>query len=108
VYKRQIYIWAGVFVFLGVANSKWLLSENLQIFSTINTGIGALSNVILNYFLIKSYGINGAAWATMISYALSAYLLLFVYKKTRIGFYNLTKSLLFITISKRLGDLNKS
>ena len=91
----SIHIWAGVFVFLGVASGKWLLTENLQIFSTINTSIGAIVNIILNYILIKSMGINGAAISTLISYFIAAYLCLSFFDKTRINFVNLTKSLFF-------------
>jgi O-antigen/teichoic acid export membrane protein len=89
----SIHIWAGVFVFLGVASGKWLLTENLQIFSTINTSIGAIVNIVLNYILIKNMGINGAAISTLISYSIAAYLCLSFFEKTRINFINLTKSL---------------
>ena len=91
----SIHIWAGVFVFLGVASGKWLLTENLQIFSTINTSIGAIVNIVLNYILIKNMGINGAAISTLISYFIAAYLCLSFFDKTRINFINLTKSLFF-------------
>jgi len=94
----MIHIWAGVFVFLGVASGKWLLSENLQIFSTVNTSIGMIVNVWLNYILIPKIGVLGAAWATLISYFVAAYLCLLFFKKTRINFVNLSKSLLFIRI----------
>jgi O-antigen/teichoic acid export membrane protein len=94
----MIHIWAGVFVFLGVASGKWLLSENLQIFSTANTSIGAVSNVTLNYILIPKIGIIGAAWATLISYFIAAYLCLMIWNKTRINFKNLSKSLLFMRV----------
>ncbi len=89
----SIHIWAGVFVFLGVASGKWLLTENLQVFSTINTTIGAIVNIALNYILIKNMGINGAAISTLISYFIAAYLCLSFFDKTRINFINLTKSL---------------
>jgi O-antigen/teichoic acid export membrane protein len=94
----MIHIWAGVFVFLGVASSKWLLTENLQIFSTINTTIGAIVNIILNYIFIENYGIEGSAWATLISHFVAAYLSLLFWNKTRINFINLSKSLFFIGI----------
>ena len=94
----MIHIWAGVFVSLGVASGKWLLIENLQIFSTINTTIGAITNVILNYFLIKKLGSAGAAWATLISYFISAYFCLLLWKRTKVNFIKLTKSLFFIRI----------
>jgi len=94
----MIHIWAGIFVFLGVASGKWLLSENLQIFSTVNTSIGAIVNIWLNYILIPKIGVSGAAWATLISYFVAAYLCLLFFKKTRINFANLSKSLFFIRI----------
>lgn len=94
----SIHIWAGVFVFLGVANSKWLLSENLQIFSIINTMIGVVINIVLNYYLILYYGIVGAAVSTLISYFVAAYLCLFLFNKTRKNFIKITKSLFIIRI----------
>ena len=94
----MIHIWAGVFVFLGVASGKWLLSENLQIFSTVKSSIGMIVNVWLNYILIPKIGVLGAAWATLISYFVAAYLCLLFFKKTRINFANLSKSLFFIRI----------
>jgi O-antigen/teichoic acid export membrane protein len=97
----MVHIWAGVFVFLGVASGQWLLSENLQIFSTMNTTIGAIVNIGLNYMLIPRMGIEGSAWATLISYCIAGYLCLLIWKKTRINFIHLTKSLLFITIFTR-------
>jgi len=99
----RIHIWAGVFVFLGVASSFWLVNENLQIFSTLNTLIGAFSNIGLNYFLIDSIGIQGAAWATLISYALAAYISLSFWDRTRINFICLSKSIIF----KRVFDDKK-
>jgi O-antigen/teichoic acid export membrane protein len=92
----MIHIWAGLFVFLGVASGKWLLTENLQIFTTINTIIGAIVNVLLNYILIQKIGVAGAAWATLISYFIGSYLSLLFWKQTRKNFINLSKSLLFI------------
>ena len=94
----MIHIWAGVFVFLGVASGKWLLTENLQIFSTINSTIGAVVNILLNYILIQKLGVEGAAWATLISYFVAAYLSLLFWSKTRMNFINLSKSILFIRI----------
>ena len=98
----MIHIWAGIFVSMGVAGTRWLLCENLQIFLTINTIIGAIVNIGLNYVLIPRLGIEGAAWATLISYCVAAYLCLIIWKKTKINFINLTKSILFITMFQRI------
>ena len=97
----MIHIWSGVFVFLAVANERWIICENLQKFLAINTIIAAIVNIGLNYILIPKFGIEGAAWATLISYCLAGYLCLLIWKKTRISFINLTKSLLLITVLKK-------
>jgi O-antigen/teichoic acid export membrane protein len=94
----SIHIWAGVFVFLGVVSGKWLLIENLQIFSTINTVIGAITNVLLNYIFIHELGVFGVAWATLISYFIAAYFSLVFWKKTRKNFLNISKSFFFVRI----------
>jgi O-antigen/teichoic acid export membrane protein len=64
----QIHIWAGIGIFLGVALSQYLISENLNIINFFMTLASAVLNIILNLFLIKAWGINGAAFATLISY----------------------------------------
>ena len=66
----------------------------------VNTFIATITNIGLNYILIPKFGIVGAAWATIISYFLVGYLCLLIWKKTRINFINLTKSLFFITLFK--------
>ena len=88
-----IHIWALVFVFLGLSSTKWMISENLQIYSTINTTIGAIINIVLNYYLIDYMGIEGAAWATLISYFFASYFCLLFWKKTRVNFINISLSL---------------
>jgi O-antigen/teichoic acid export membrane protein len=87
-----IHIWASVFVFVGVASDKWLLTEGLQIYSAINGLIGALMNIALNLVLIPRLGIVGAAWATLISYSFSSYFCLAIWRKTRPNFLAVTLS----------------
>ena len=67
------HIWASPFVFLGVARSKWLMSENLTLFHLATTVCGAVANIVLNWYLIPLYGGMGAAIATVISYAVSSH-----------------------------------
>jgi len=76
----RIYIWAGVSTFLGVASFQYLLVENYTKISFLSTFIGAIINVILNIILIPRYGINGAAIATVISYFVSAFLIVLIPK----------------------------
>jgi PST family polysaccharide transporter len=62
--------------------SKWLLAENLVVFSLTTHGIGAIVNVCLNFWLIPLYQGQGAAIATVISYAFASYLVLFFHRST--------------------------
>ena len=88
-----IHIWAGIFVFMRAAFSKWILIENALVFSLVTQGIGAIINIILNYFLIPKIGVEGAAYATLFSYASSSFLSLFLYRKTRGVFFMMLKSI---------------
>ena len=90
----MIHIWAGVFVFLGVASSKWFLSENLQKYSFYRTLAGAIINIILNYILIPIYGIYGAAFATLVSQVIASYLFNMTNKKLRHTFLLQTNAIL--------------
>lgn len=67
----QIYAWAGVFVSLGTASGKWLYAESLEKIVFFRTLLGALLNVIANFFLIPQGGIEGAAWGSLLSFALA-------------------------------------
>jgi len=104
----MIHVWAGVFVFLGVASSNWFLTENLQTYSMINTTIGAVINIALNYILISKIGVEGAAWATLIAYFSASYFCLLLFDKTRINFINITKSfnLIWILYDKNIFKKN--
>jgi O-antigen/teichoic acid export membrane protein len=75
-----ISIWSNMFVFLGVASSQYLLTENYTHISFYRTFLGAISNVILNVFLIPLYGIDGAAFATVISYCISTFFIVLIPK----------------------------
>lgn len=76
----MIHIWAGVNVAMGTVWSKWILNENKQIIATYGHFIGALLNIILNLYFIKHYGVEGAAFATLLSYFLSAFFVYTLYK----------------------------
>ena len=97
-----IHIWAGVFVFLGVASAKWFIIENLQMLTLQKTFYGMITNIILNFILIPKYGIQGAAFATLASQATADYIVDFFYIKTRKVFYMKSKSIFFINILRKV------
>ena len=93
-----IHIWTAVFVFLGVASSKYLLAENFIKKTFYRTFIGALLNIIMNYYLIGIIGIQGAAISTLISHFFAAYFYDILDKDLRIMFIMKTKSLFFYSL----------
>lgn len=90
-----IHIWAGVFVFMRALFSKWIIVEDVLVFSLLSHGIGAATNVALNLLLIKHYGGYGAAVATLISYAAASYFALFLASRTRPIAIMMTKAMVF-------------
>ncbi len=80
-----IYIWAGVPVFLGTANSQFLINENFTKISLARTVIGMVLNIALNFLLIPAYGLIGSAWATLISYFISVFFIILIPKSRSEG-----------------------
>ncbi len=90
-----IHIWAGLFVFMRALLSKWLIAEGLYSMSLLTHGVGAIINILLNYFLIPLWQGEGAAIATIISYASAGYFSLFFHSSTRPMAIIMTRSLIF-------------
>ena len=87
-----IHVWGGVFIFMRALFSRWILIEGALMFSLITQGLGALANIGLNLLLIPRYGGEGAALATVLSYAIASWVALLAHPKTRPVFYMMTKS----------------
>lgn len=96
-----IHIWTGLFVSLGVARETWLTTEGLMKFTAVTTAIGALINVVLNYFLIDSYGGLGAAFATVVAQFIASYAAGAFYAKTRRIFLSQTKAITLFGLTSR-------
>jgi PST family polysaccharide transporter len=91
----SIYIWSAVFGFFGWAKNIWIIAEGYTTYALITTSCGALMNLLLNLWLIPSYGGNGAAIATVISYAFTDYIICFLYPPARKLGWSMTKALTF-------------
>ncbi|MBW2737768.1 MAG: flippase [Deltaproteobacteria bacterium] len=96
----SIHIWAGVFVFLGVASGKWFITENFMKLSFYRTFLGAIGNVVFNLIFIPILHIKGAAIGTLLANLLAAYFFDVINLKTRKTFLMKTKSLCFIGVKK--------
>jgi len=78
-----ILIWNCVFIYLLVANGKWIIIENNQRIWLWIAPVGCLINVLGNFVLIKEYGIKGAAAATIITQFFTAHLAFAFCRKTQ-------------------------
>jgi O-antigen/teichoic acid export membrane protein len=96
----MIHIWAGIFVFLGVASGSWFNNENLQQYSFYRTVLGALINIGLNLALIPRFGVVGAAIATVIAQSIAALFFDLYTTKTRIAFFMKIKTVYFAGLIK--------
>lgn len=87
----QIHVWAGCFIFIRALISQHLIITGNEPLSLLSHGVGAILNVVLNLVLIPRYGIEGAAWATLISYAYASFFFLFFARTTRQHLWQLCK-----------------
>ncbi|WP_155866697.1 flippase [Colwellia sp. PAMC 21821] len=62
-----IQIWSSVFIGLLMVSNKWLLAENKTKFIFIRGSAGAVINVGLNYIYIPIYGVQAAAYTSLIT-----------------------------------------
>jgi len=73
-----VLIWSEVPIFFGVVVGNALVAIRKQKYMPIGALVGAIVNVILNLVLIPRYGPLGASWATVISYSIAIFFLLFI------------------------------
>jgi PST family polysaccharide transporter len=97
-----IHIWTSVFVFFGVVNGKWFLTENLQKLVFLRALSGAILNIILNFILIPFYGGLGAAIATLLSAIFVNLIIDGLTHRTRVLFIMKLKSLNIFTSIKNV------
>lgn len=67
--------WAVAFAAIGHITSRYFTVEKKENKIFIRTFSALIINVCLNFFLIPAYGIEGAAWATLISLIFSGYII---------------------------------
>jgi PST family polysaccharide transporter len=89
-----VHAWAGVFVALGVGQGTWNVCEGLTRLALVRTLGGAALNIALNLVLIPRFGVLGAAFATVVSFALSAYVLNAFDRRTRVIFRMQTEAMM--------------
>jgi len=67
-----VHVFANIPVALGVMQTIWIVNERKNIIFFNKAIVGAISNVVMNIFMIPLYGAFGAALATVFSQLVSA------------------------------------
>lgn len=79
----KIYAWSTAFSYLGVSRTIWMQCNNKTKYEVHIALFGAITSVVLNFLLIRSFGIIGAAIAAVLTQLLTNFIFLFTMKETR-------------------------
>lgn len=79
----NVYVMSTIFVYWRALVSKWIIDQGLYKYSLYSHLVGAVVNVVLNYFFISKFGLLGAAYSTFVSYFFSTLLIFTVSKESR-------------------------
>ena len=63
----QICVWFTTFSYMGAVRNIWILGEGKQKYLWIINLGGACANILLNAILIPYFGVNGAAFASLVT-----------------------------------------
>lgn len=91
----SIAIWYSTFATLGVARGNWLVCEDKNQYAKWFVLFGAIVNLVLNFVLIPSLGMNGAAIATLITQIVVCFVGPAVFKATRENAVQMLKAFVF-------------
>lgn len=91
----RVIVWYTSFSYLGVARIIWSVCENKQSYEKYFALIGALLNIVLNYFLISQFGAIGAALATLITQVVTNVAVPYIIRGTRQNSILIFEAILF-------------
>lgn len=97
----RVHIWSLVFVSIGVGFRQLMIIENKMVFLLLTTILGALTNIVLNVWLIPLYSFYGAVVSLVLSQGIAGYMSTLLYPETRRLFYSQTRALFLIDFLKR-------
>lgn len=89
-----------VFVFMRLAASQWLIINSHQQIVYYQNGFAIILNILLNFWLIPLYGIDGAAISNLVTYFVAFYISLLLSKPARVLFNMQSRALIFSFIYK--------
>ena len=79
----RLVVWYTTFSYIGSVRNIWILAEGKQKYLSVINLSGAGANVLLNYLLIPSMGIHGAALASLITQIFTNVIISYLIKPIR-------------------------
>lgn len=76
----SIYIWSTIWFSIGFVLHYFLINENKTHILFWSSLFAMVVNIGLNLYLIPSYGVIGAAWATFVSYMILSLPVIYIFK----------------------------
>jgi len=89
----SLVVWYSAFSYFGSINNMYMVAEYKAKWVQITTLAGAVCNVVLNYLLIPAWGIMGAAMASLLTQFVANFLIMWIVKDLRPGFYNMIRGI---------------
>ena len=83
----SVLVFVIVFVFQGIAQSLWVVNNNVRIANLIGTFLAALISIIANLFLIRKFGIMGAVFSYLLAQGASVVLFPCLFRRDLFDLY---------------------
>lgn len=86
VSSLSLIVWYTSFSYFGAINNVYMVAEDVVKWVQVTTLLGAILNIILNYFFINVWGIVGAALASLLTQIFANFILMAIIPALRKGF----------------------
>ena len=96
-----VYVWTGVFVFLGIVGGQQMTYDGLTTLQLQRSIVGAIGNIALNFLLVPRFGAIGSAISTLIVQIIVSYVIDLLSPKTRQIFWFKTRAFLMLWLFDR-------
>lgn len=93
-------VWYTSFSYFGAINNLYMVAEGKTVWVQLITLLGAILNVLLNLALIPSYGIVGAAAASLVTQIIANFVLIYFIKPLRKCFFIMVEGIFLKGFSK--------
>lgn len=86
VSSLSLIVWYTSFSYFGAINNVYMVAEDVVKWVQVTTFLGAILNIVLNYFFIGLWGIVGAALASLLTQIFANFILMSIIPDLRKGF----------------------